>query len=89
MNHSNRGAALAEMSPFSRPALGMQPPAFARAPIGRSMTVSGGDNGMSSWQKPTYPLIGDAGTFLNNNKIPVAIAAAILAGGLAYYYGYR
>jgi len=82
MNYSNRGtAALAEMSPFSRPALGSRP---AAAPM---VAVSGT---LSSWREPTYPLVGfDAGSFLSNNKVAVALAAAALAGGLAYYYGYR
>lgn len=87
MNNSRRGAALAEMSPFSRPAVANTIPSGWRnaAP----MEVSGDGNLDSGWQRPTYPLIGDAGAFLSENKVAIAIGAALLAGGIAYYYGTR
>jgi hypothetical protein len=79
MNTSRGAAALAEMSPFSRPAIGTRPSA--------ALTVSGD---ISKWQEPTYPLVGfDAGTFLSTNKIAIAFGAAILAGLVAYKLGYR
>lgn len=94
MNYSGQGAAaLAEMSPFGRPASGPNhngPSNQGRGPMGshNGRTVVSGD--LSKWQEPTYPLVGfDAGTFLTTNKIAVSLAAAALIGGIAYYYGYR
>jgi len=107
MNSQGRGA-VAEMSPFSRPARdpntipsgwgATTPMEIAGDPNTinsgwRHGSVSGEDDGnlMSTWQKPVYPIdVGfDPATFMSENKIALAIGAAVLAGGLAYYYGYR
>jgi hypothetical protein len=105
MNYSGQGAAaLAEMSPFGRPGAfhardndnSMKKPSDWQEP---SCTMVGGVSGNkdSGWAPATYPLVGpsrvdigfDPGSFIADNKIAVAIAAAVIAGGVAYYYGYR
>jgi hypothetical protein len=88
MNNQGRGA-LAEMSPFSRPARSNTINSGWRN--ASPMVVSGDNDGnlSSGWQRPSYPLVGDAGSFLSENKLFVALGAAVVAGGLAYYFGYR
>lgn len=70
------------MNPFSRSATiasGWRP-----AP---PMEVSGD---LSSWQPPTYPLVGfDAATFMSTNKVAIALGLGVIAGLVAYKYGYR
>lgn len=105
MNYSAQGAqALAEMSPFGRPGHfhsrndqnSMRKPSNWAEP---TYPMVGGVSGNkdSGWSPATYPLVGpsrvdigfDPGTFVTENKLAVAIAAAVLAGGIAYCYGYR
>lgn len=86
MSYSSRGAAAtAEMNPFSRP----MPGQYGNMQSSWRQPSVGYDYGnmQSGWRAPSTGF--DAGAFLSDNKIAVAIAAALLAGGIAYAYGYR
>lgn len=97
MNYSSQGAAaIAEANPFSRTAAGNSSWRDA-APMEIGGTLGAWQpptyplvGAMGEWREPSYPLVGfDTPSFLSNNKLVLALGAAVVAGLVAYKYGYR
>ena len=88
MNTPGRGQALAEMNPFGRP-IGAGTHGSWRKP---AYPMVAGNRVHGARRDPSNKnfLVGfDPGTFLSTNKVAVAVAVALLAGGAAWYYGSR